>query len=83
MKPNNVNGDVKLLTEKACKFISVVFCTRMMIDFCFIDSKLFQVRRKESKELLGIIMNEEKYERKYKLIEAACDKILKVCFRFP
>lgn len=36
------------------------------------------MRRKENKELLNIILNESVYERKYKLIEAAYGKILKV-----
>lgn len=43
-----------------------------------IDSKLFQERRKESKDLLQIIRNEGAYERKYKLLEGAYEKLLNV-----
>lgn len=39
---------------------------------------MFQLKRKETKELLNIIKNEAKYELKYKLIKAAYEKLLKV-----
>lgn len=44
----------------------------------FTDAKLFRVRRKESKDLLQIIQNEGAYERKYKLLEGAYEKLLNV-----
>lgn len=43
-----------------------------------LDAKLFRERRKESKDLLQIIRNEGDYERKYKLLEGAYDKLLNV-----
>lgn len=46
--------------------------------FANIDAKLFQERRKESKDLLQIIRNEGAYERKYKLLEGAYEKLLNV-----
>lgn len=36
------------------------------------------MRRKENKELLTILANEISYERRYKLIDAAYGKLLKV-----
>lgn len=42
------------------------------------DSTLFKLRREGSKELLGIILEQDTYERKYQLIEAAYAKILEV-----
>lgn len=36
------------------------------------------MRRKENKELLNILVNEISYERRYKLIDAAYGKLLKV-----
>ncbi|XP_055326936.1 coiled-coil domain-containing protein 134-like [Sitodiplosis mosellana] len=41
-------------------------------------AQLFQERRKESKNLLQIIRNEGAYERKYKLLEGAYEKLLNI-----
>lgn len=49
-----------------------------MIFLLSVDAKLFQERRKESKDLLQIIRNEGAYERKYKLLEGAYEKLLNV-----
>lgn len=43
-----------------------------------LDAKVFKEWRKESKELLKIFETEEKYERKYLLLQNAYDKLLKV-----
>lgn len=43
-----------------------------------LDAKLFKERRSESKELLQIIKVENAYERKYKLLEGAYEKLLSV-----
>lgn len=43
-----------------------------------LDAKLFKERRSESKELLQIIKVEDAYERKYKLLEGAYEKLLSV-----
>lgn len=49
-----------------------------MIVHSFSDSKLFQERRRDSKDLLEIVNNEGAYERKYKLLEGAFNKLLDV-----
>ncbi|XP_031629115.1 coiled-coil domain-containing protein 134-like [Contarinia nasturtii] len=41
-------------------------------------AKLFKERRKEGKDLLQIIKNEGTYERKYKLLEGAYEKLLNI-----
>lgn len=82
--PNKgTGGETKILTEKTCKFDqeaghdhSVLRTNIFCIDIS--DSKLFQIRRKETKELLNIIAKEENYEKRYKLVEAAYGKLLKV-----
>lgn len=42
------------------------------------DSKLFKLRREGAKQLSEIILEQDTYERKYQLIDAAYDKILEV-----
>ena len=42
------------------------------------DKKLFLKRREESRRLLDILMSEDNYERKYKLLDAAYEKLLGV-----
>lgn len=78
-------------TEKICKFHSIRLESRRMhfsrkhrfLMFslsCLLhsDAKLYLMRRKENKELINIIANEMSYERRYKLIDAAYGKLLKV-----
>lgn len=56
------------------EFIGIDFYKNVLI----IDAKLFRERRRESKDLLNIISNEGAYERKYKLLEGAYQKLLTV-----
>lgn len=44
----------------------------------FSDAKLFKERRRDGKNLLEIVNNEGAYERKYKLLEGAYNKLLDV-----
>lgn len=63
-------------------FFFLSHCVRILhkisINSVSLDGKLFKERRKESKELLEIIKNEGAYERKYKLLEGAYQKLLNV-----
>lgn len=46
-----------------------------------LDAKLFKERRRDSKDLLNIIANEGAYERKYKLLEGAYNKLMGVRYK--
>lgn len=86
-KREDAGSNIKTLTEKACKFANHITNTTSLLNnhnalcnflYLILDANLFQERRKESKELLRIIRDESVYERKYRLLEGAYDKLLNV-----